>query len=219
MMDALWHFFEVIRPHLPLVTLAFTWAGIAYVAWRRRGQWRRKQFLAQVNFSLNYVAGNDLAMRTLLETTAGQVWLNDYGVRLVLAAARKVSVGQPFLVLPDAKDQEFVVRAALNALSERFAEAYLAASLGLPVRTASYVFGISCEKYGEIRTLKVRVLLIAEQTLNDLFGPAGRANDLRPSAPHLQARLQTLRILYDLYLKDKGSDHPVLGRAELGVLP
>ena len=218
-MDALWRFFEAVRPHLPLVTLAFTWAGIAFVAWRRRGHWRRKQFLAQVNFSLNYVAGDDLAMRTLLETTASQVWLNDYGVRIVLAAAQKVPVGQPFLVLPNPKDQEFVLRAALNVLSERFAEAYLAASLGLPVRTAPYLFGISCEKYGEIRTLKVRVLLIAEQTLGELFGPAGRANDLHPSSPHLQARLQTLRTMYDLYLKDRASDRPVLGRAELGIVP
>jgi len=88
-MDHLVAFFEFIRPHLNTIALVLTWLGIAIAYLRRRAQWRGKQFLARVNFSLNYVSGDGLAMRTLLETTASEVWLNEYGVARVLAAARR----------------------------------------------------------------------------------------------------------------------------------
>jgi hypothetical protein len=216
-MERLREFFEFIRPHLNTIALVLTWAGIAIAYWRRRAQWRGKQFLARVNFSLNYISGDALAMRTLLETTASAVWLNEYGVARVLAAAKQAPVDQPFLRLTDPDDQDFANRAALNVLSERFAETYLSASLGRQTATAPYVFGISCEKYGDIRTLKIRVLVISEQTLVDLFGPANRSAALNLPNQILRARLTTLRTMYDLYLKDRGAERPTLGRMELGI--
>jgi hypothetical protein len=148
---------------------------------------------------------------------ANQVWLNEYGIGHVMAAARRTGVDQPFLMLPLPGDQDFANRAALNILSERFAQTFLTASLGRPVTTASYIFGISCEKYGEIRTLKIRVLVIAEQTLIDLFGPENRATALNVPSTLLRARLKTLQIMYDVYQKDKSAAHPILGQLELGV--
>ena len=38
-----------------LFALLLTWAGIGWVYVRRRADWSRKEFLAQVNFSLSYV--------------------------------------------------------------------------------------------------------------------------------------------------------------------
>lgn len=216
-MEHLLQFSEFMRPHWNTAALVLTWLGIGFVWMRRRQQWRRKQFLAQVNFSLNYVAEGGLAMRTLLETKASDVWLNEYGVRHVYAAAKRATVDQPYLVLANAQDRDFANRAVLNVLSERFAETYLAASLGLPTRTAPYVFGITFEKYGEIRTLKLRVLVVAEATLVDLFGPQNAATKLRIPNAILQARLTTLRIMYDLYVKDRGAERPTLGHMELGV--
>jgi hypothetical protein len=216
-MDYLVRLSEFLRPHWNTIALVLTWAGIGIAYVRRRSQWRSKQFLARVNFSLNYVAGDSLAMRTLLETTANEVWLNDYGVGHVIAAARRAAVDQPFLMLPDPGDRDFVNRAVLNVLSERFAETYLAASLGQAVDIRPHVFGLTCEKYGDIRTLKLRVLIIEEQTLADLFGPTNRVATLTTSIPILRSRLTTLRIMYDLYQKDRSGDRPVLGHMELGV--
>jgi len=216
-MESVQRFLEFMRPHWNTVALVVTWLGIGVAYLRRRAQWRGKQFLARVNFSLNYVAGDGLAMRTLLETTAAAVWLNDYGVARVLAAARRAAVDQPFLSLPDPDDQDFVNRAVLNVLSERFAQTYLAASLGRPVHTSPHVFGVTCEKYGDIRTLKVRVLVIAEQTLVELFGSDNRAASLNIPGTILRSRLTTLRVMYDLYRKDRAAERPVLGRIELGV--
>jgi hypothetical protein len=216
-MDQLQHVFVFLQGHWNTVALALTWLGIGFAYWRRRSQWLSKQFLARVNFSLNYVVGDALAMRTLLETMASDVWLNDYGVGHVLAAARRATVDQPFLMLVDPNDRDFANRAVLNVLSERFAETYLAASLGRPAFSAPYLFGITCEKYDDIRTVKLRVLVIAEQTLIDLFGPGNQGATLATPSIHLRARLNTLRIMYDLHQKDRGSDHPNLGQMELGI--
>jgi hypothetical protein len=216
-MEIFQRFMEYIRPHWNTIALIVTWVGIGLAYWRRRGQWLKKQFLARVNFSLNYLSADTLAMRTLLETTSSLVWLNDYGVALVNAAAKRAPVDQPFLILPEPSDQDFANRAVLNILSERFAETFLAASLGRPVCMSPHIFGITCEKYGDIRTLKIRIIVIAEQTLLDLFGPANRSAALIVPNQILGSRITTLRIMYDLYQKDRGAEHPVLGHMELGV--
>jgi hypothetical protein len=217
-MDKLHAFLEFMRPHWSWLALVGTWVGIAIIALRRRQHWRSKHFWTQVNFSLNYRIGDQLAMRTLLESTAPEVWPNEYGVRKVLSAAARTTIEQPFILLDDSRDQEFVNRAVLNALSERFAEVFVAASLGLPVRTGTYCFAVTCEKYVEIRTLKLRVLIMEEQALHALFGPEGMAEQLVVKNHVYRARLQTLRGLYALYLEDQKAEHPVLGRMELGVL-
>jgi hypothetical protein len=212
-------FLEKIRPHTPTLALVMTWLGIAIVYFRRRFQWQRKQFLNQVNFSLNYVVNDSLAMRTLLETGAQSVWLNEYGVRKVFAAAAKTTLGDPFIRLDDQTDQDFINRAVLNMMSARFAECFLANALGLPAQLGRFCFAITCERYEEIRTVKIRVLIIEEQLLNQLFGPDRLAEKLQTTQQVLRARLNTLKCMYELYVKEKGSDRPVLGHVEMGLHP
>jgi hypothetical protein len=85
------------------------------------------------------------------------------------------------------------------------------------VRAGTFRFAITCERYEEIRTLKLRVLVVAEQALTDLFGPADGAAQVEATGVVLRSRLTTLRGMYDLYLRDKGAPRPVLGQVELGV--
>jgi hypothetical protein len=216
-MDAIRHFLETMHPHWNTVALILTWLGIGIVYLRRRAHWRRKQFLGRVNFSLNHVAGNALVMRTLLEADTMDVWLNEYGVRTILAALRRTTVDQPFILMDNAVDRQFVNRAVLNALSERFSETFLSAALGEPVRTATFCFAVTFERYQEMRTFKVRVLLIAEQTLLELFGPGGRSAQLEIKNEVYLNRLKTLQGLFDLYVRDQTADSPVVGRVELGI--
>jgi hypothetical protein len=209
---------EFIRLYGPTVALGATWAGIVYIWWQRRTAWKQKHFLSRVNFSINYIQDDALAMRTLLELPADEVWLNEHGSQAVTDASRRTTIEDPYVQLQDAADQNFIHRAVLNALSQRYAEGYLAASLGLPVARDEYVFGITCEKFDEIRTLKVRVLLIREATLVELFGPAGRGVAVAVASPWLRARMQTLEKMYRHYLDDRNRPNQVLGRIEL-VLP
>lgn len=216
-METIRHILMEMRPHWNTLALVLTWVGIGVVYLRRRKQWHRKQFLAHVNFSLNYVQGTGLVMRTLLERPASDVWLNDYGVRMVLAAAHRTTVEEPFIRLRHPRDVEFANRAVLNLLSERFADTFLAASLGVPVRKALFCFAITCEKYEEIRTHKLRVLIVEEKMLKDLFGPNNGAAKLKIDEVVYKARIQTLRLLYEQYVRDRESENPVLGEVELGV--
>ena len=155
-------FMEFMRPYWPTVALAVTWAGIVLLYIRRRSMWGKKHFQDRVNFSLNYVANGRLAMRTLAERKAVDIWLNEYGVGLVTRTASKTTEAQPFIQLKDPKDMEFVNRAVLNILSELCTPVYLAGALGVPVRTATFLFALTFERFATIRTLKLRVLLIEE---------------------------------------------------------
>jgi hypothetical protein len=203
--------------HIAIIGLVLTWAGIGLVYYRRRSDWAQKQFADQVNFSLNYVIGDMLAMRTLLECTVKDVWLNDFGVKKVRAAARLTTPEQPFILLEDQADRDFVHRAVINTLSERFAAAFVAEALGVPVHTGKFIFAITYERYDIMRTLKFRVLIMEERTLVQLFGPGGRGDSLQVSNPVFLARLKSLRAIYELYAKDQATRKGLVDQVQLGV--
>jgi hypothetical protein len=210
---------NALRQHSSTIALIITWVGIAFVYWRRRVQWARKQFMNQVNFSLNYVTNDAIAMRTLLETTAQHVWLNEYGVKKVFAAAQKTTVENPFIVLDDQADQDFINRAVLNVLSERFAESFLAQALGVPVQHGNFCFAITFERFDEIRTLKTRVLIMEEQLMIRMFGAENLAAKVQIPHEVYKQRLKTLKAMHDVYMRDKTSKKQALGYMEMGVHP
>jgi hypothetical protein len=209
----IWHLLELIKNYGSPVALVATWAAIAWVWYKRRVSWLRKEFINQVNFSLNYVVGESLLMRTLLETTAEKVWLNAWGVKKLMAAAARTTERDPFIRLDNAGDRDFINRAVLNVLSERFAETFVAASLGVPVKTAPYRFAITCEKYKDMRTLKIRVLIVEESTL-EKFGPEGHSGSLKLANPKFTDRIQSLQAM----CAESKADKHVLGLLELGVV-
>jgi hypothetical protein len=109
-METLHRVLGFLRPHWNTLTWLLTWAGIAVAYPRRRARWRRKHFLAEIDFSLNHVRGGAPVLRTLLEKPANEVWLNEHGARTVLTA-RRTTADQPF-VLPVLGQVELGVPAA-----------------------------------------------------------------------------------------------------------
>src|SRR6476619_3820259 len=95
---------DFLRHYGGSLSLVITWGAIAWVYLAKRSDWSRKQFLGQVNLSLNYVANGQLVMRTLVEVPAQNVWLNDLGVRQVRRAAARTTPDQPFVWLDDPED-------------------------------------------------------------------------------------------------------------------
>src|SRR5262249_34353677 len=106
-METLTAIYEFLKPYFAVIALAVTWVGLGFAWWRRRGQWRRKEFLGQVNFSLN-LFGDTLAMRTLLECDTTEVWPNAHGVGLLHAAAARTSDGDPFIRLAAKADRDYL---------------------------------------------------------------------------------------------------------------
>jgi hypothetical protein len=217
-MDVIWLVIDFLRHYGGGLSLAFTWGAIAWVYLAKRSDWLRKRFLGQVNFSLNFVADGQLVMRTLVEVPAQDVWLNDLGVRQVMRAAASTTPDQPFVRLSDPADMDFVYRAVLNVLSEKFADVYLAQAMGLPVQTAVYRFAITMERYSDIRTLKLRVLLVAEKDLESVFSP-DPPGGLEVRVPNVLygSRLKTLRAMHDLHHRAGELGVLKLGRVVLGA--
>ena len=209
--------------HWDLVLLVVTWAGIGLVAVRRRRDWRRKQFTQQVNFSLSYLetdpaSGQDrLTLRTLLELKAAEVWLNEYGVGKVRRAAARTTLAEPFLRIEPSADMELVKHAVLNVLSERYSDAFLAQALGLEVRMRTFLFGLTWERYGEIKTHKLRVIVVRPSDLEALFGPQQKAQRLSFAVESHRFRLSTLEQMYRLHSSSDPVARAALGEIELGI--
>jgi len=206
-----------------LALLLVTWAGIGWVAIRRRRDWRRKRFTQQVNFSLNYLESDAdgrprLALRTLLELPAAGVWLNEYGVRRVQKAAERTTLEQPFLRIEPMEDRGLVKQAMLNVLSERYSDAFVARAVGLEVRTRSFLYGLTWERYGEIKTHKLRVIVVQPSDLEALFGPLQRAGQVTFADESHRGRLATLEQMYRLYHSPDPAERTTLGAIELGLV-
>ena len=218
-MDTLSIAYEWLRPNVATIgsamALVLTWVGIA-IAWRRgRVQWFRKEFITQVNFSLNLFR-ETLAMRTLLEVATEDVWPNSHGVKLLHTAARRTSVGDPFIRLADRADRDYLHRAVKNALSELCPDTFIATALGAKVQTGTFLFAVTCERYPEMRTIKLRVLLVEEGTLRDWCGPGGKGESLRLN-DYYCTRLRTLQAMFEMDRKARAGGPEELGRVELGV--
>ncbi len=218
-METLKSIYESLRPHAATITstvaLVITWVGL-FFAWRRRKkEWARKEFLSQVNFSLN-LFGAALAMRTLLEVAITDVWSNAHGVRLLHTAAARTTVADPFIRLSNVADRDYLQRAVKNSLSELCPTTFLAAALGEKVRTGIFLFAVTCERYPEILTVKLRVLLIEENTLREWCMPGGKAEQLQLS-DNERRRLRTLQAMYTMDQKSQAGEPELLGRVELGV--
>jgi len=215
-MNVLWEVIDYARQNIGFGTLGMlaTWCGIAWVWYRKRADWSRKEFLRQINFSVSYVADGKLVIRTLLETSAQQVWLNDRGVQQIIRAAARTTPTQPFIRLADPGDMAFLYRAVLNVLSEKFADAFLAQGMDLPAQFATYRFAVTCERFADMRTLKIRVLLIRDEDLQMTFADG---NPVEVPSAYYAPRLQALREMAKLFA---GAGQPgvmTLGRVVLGL--
>ena len=213
-METLGAVYEFLKPYFAVIALAVTWGGFAFAWWRRREQWRRKEFLGRVNVSLN-LFGDTLSMRTLLEVETTAVWPNAHGVRLLNAAAARTSPADPFIRLAAPADRDYLHRAIKNALSELCPTAFIAAALGEKVRTGVFLFAVTCERYPEIRTIKLRVLLVEQNALREWCAPGGKGDPL-PMPAHYRTRMRTLQAMHEMDRKRQAGGPDELGRVELG---
>ena len=212
-------FVGYVQPYQTLVAVLISWLGV-FVVWKRsRRNWARKKFIRQVNFSLNIVEADCLLLRTLREAPAREVWLNDYGARQVIAAARRTTLDKPFLSFRSAEDMGFVHRAAVNAISEQFAGGFVMQACGAPVRRERFLIGVSYEQYADIRTRKLRVMLISESTLQAWFvpGAANRPHDLAVASPTHTDRIATLLEMGRLYTSKDERERATLCSVEIAV--
>ncbi|MBP3958481.1 hypothetical protein J8F10_24805 [Gemmata sp. G18] len=176
-------------------TFAFTWW------WARRQatrQWYAKEFLDRIIVSLNIFADGALKIRTVLERSLDEIFLNKLAVAKVWAAARATTTDNP--VMPIAKeDRWFLLNFVLNAVAEHFVEGHIKRDAGLPVTTVKYALFLTCELVGDERIRKVRAMLVRHDVLENFPYP-----DTMPvlENPWHEDRIKTLRAASALYKKE-----------------
>ena len=163
---------------------------------RARIEWSAKRFLHRINFSLNMIDEGKLVIRTLGEEDCRVVFLNEIAVSRIEAAACRTTAENPMLPL-DKDECWHLLNAVLNKLSERFAAGFLKREMGLPVNSAVYLICLTYENAGELRTRKVRAMVIRKTLLLNL-----PADPPIFEKPHHGTRYETLKRLAAAYGED-----------------
>lgn len=180
-----------LHDHAAKIATGAVLMGLGWFFGRRRAraEWKRREFFSRLNISLNSIENGKLLIRTLVEKNCDDVFLNAVATSTVVAAARKTTAKNPLLPLP-AGDYWFYLNPILNELSERFSEGHLRRDMGLPVRIERYLICLTREVAGDIRTQKVRAMVVRKALLQQL--PAEPPEFERP---HHLNRWTTLQLL------------------------
>ena len=150
-----------------LAAAVFTILGWGVGRWRARRAWQRRDFLNRLNFSLNILQEGKLLIRTLMEKSCEDVFLNQSATERVLASAKQTTATNPILPLPKV-DYWYYLNQILNELAEKFATGPLKRDLKLPVTSALYLICLTSESAGDIRTRKIRAMIIRKEQLMNL---------------------------------------------------
>lgn len=163
--------------------------------WRARQHWRRREFLDRLNVSLNLLDDGTLLIRTLLEKSCHDIFLNTVAVKEVLKASTRTTAENPLLPLPQ-EDYWYYLNAVLNEIGEKFSVGQIQRDLGQPVRRGVYVIALTFECAGEMKTRKIRAMLIRKELLVNLPGETPKF-----TSPHHTTRWKTLRQMKAAYAK------------------
>ena len=187
------YWFEAITSAALMVT------GWLLGVWRARQQWQERNFLERLNISLNMLHDGRLQIRTLAEKPLEDVFGNPEALTRLQRAIKKTTTDRPVPPLAQA-DVWPLLNCILNVISEQFSAGYLRRDLGYPVKSATYLLCLTCERAPEIRTSKIRAMVMQKATLLNL--PSDEPQYEQPSHA---IRFRTLRQLAALYRDDPRS--------------
>jgi hypothetical protein len=166
--------------------------------WRAHREWSRKEFLGRVIVSLNIFADGFLKIRTVMEKSLEEVFLNQIAVEKVLEAARKCTPDNP--IMPIAKDDRwYLLNFVLNAVAEHFVVGQVRQDAGQPVTVVRYALFLTAELVGDERIRKVRAMLVKQEHLANF--PYSDTMPKLENAWH-EDRIRTLRRAAELYARE-----------------
>ncbi len=172
-----------------LTSLAAFVFGRYYGRWKARREWESKEFLNRVIISLNIFHDGTLKIRTVLERSIEEVFLNPIAIEKIQAAVKLCTPDNPILPIPKA-DRWYLLNFVLNSVAEHFIAGQLKLDSGQPVTILRYALFLTCEVVGDERIRKVRALLVRRDLLDD-FPYADTMPKLEN--PWHEDRIKTLR--------------------------
>lgn len=131
-------------------------------------------------------------IRTVLEKSCKDVFLNDVAVAAIREASSKTSEADPTLPLSESEYWCYL-NSVLNEVSEQFSEGQLRRDMGLPVTVKRYLICLTSECAGDLKTRKVRAMLIQSSLLDAL-----PEEQPKLESPHHTTRWVTLKKLAKL---------------------
>ncbi|HJZ57218.1 MAG TPA: hypothetical protein VKE74_19770 [Gemmataceae bacterium] len=181
-----------------ITSTATFFAGRWWGRYKASRQWRRKEFLDRIIVSLNIFADGFLKIRTVLERSLEQVFLNTLAVEKVWAAAKATTADSPIMPIPQV-DRWYLLNFVLNAVAEFFVTGQVRQDAGQSVTKVKYALFLTCELVGDERIRKVRAMLIRQDLLESFPYP-----DAMPQLenPWHNVRVVTLRKAAELYKKE-----------------
>jgi hypothetical protein len=165
--------------------------------YKARREWHAKEFMGRVIVSLNVFADGFLKIRTVMERSLEEVFLNQVAVDKVLAAAAKCTADDPLLPI-DRADRWYLLNFVLNAVAEHFADGQVKLDAGVPVTRVKYALFLTCELVGDERIRKVRAMLVKESILKAFPDTDG----IGLENPWHADRIKTLRRAAAVYATD-----------------
>lgn len=195
---------EYVKRVVVTILVAATTSTATFFAGRWWGrykagrQWAAKEFLDRVIVSLNIFADGALKIRTVLERSVHEVFLNRVATEKVEAAARATTPDKPVLAIAKA-DRWFLLNFVLNAVAEHFVAGNIRQDVGQPVTVVKYALFLTCEHVGDERIRKIRAMLIRHDMLAGFPYMTGMP---RLENPWHEDRIKTLRYAADLYQKE-----------------
>lgn len=163
------HAVDALKEHAVKIVVGFLLMVIGWYfgKWRAQAHWKKQEFLDRLNISLNTIDSGVLKIRTLSEKRCEEVFLNQVAADTVQKLAQRTRGNDP--ILPIAKDDVwYYLNAVLNDLSEQFAVGALKRDMGTPVSAAIYLVVLTCESAGDMRTRKVRAMVVKKSLLTNL---------------------------------------------------
>lgn len=181
-----------------ITTVAAFLFGRYWGRYKAQKVWASKEFFDRVIVSLNILAEGSLRIRTVLERSIQEVFLNKIAIDMVDKASKACTAEQPMLLIPKA-DRWYVLNYVLNAVAEHFSAGHVKRDAGVPVVAVKYALFLTCEVVGDERIRKVRAMLLRVDLLENFPYP-----DTMPQLenPWHADRIKTLRRASEMYKSD-----------------
>ena len=191
---------DYIKDHAVKLITGLVLMALGWFFGRRKAlaQWKKQEFLDRLNLSLNTIDDGTLKIRTLSEKLCEEVFLNSVAAETVRKLAAMTTASNPILPIP-IDENWFYLNSVLNDLSEQFAVGLLKRDMGDRVSTALYLIVLTCESAGEMKTRKIRAMVIKKSSLLNL--PAEMP---KLESPSHATRWKTLQFLAAEYQTNPG---------------
>jgi len=189
---------EELAEHWMKMLTAALFMAVGWYFGRRRAQrqWEKREFFDRLNVSLNRISEGTLRIRTLVEKSCEDIFLNSVAANRLIATAQNTTADDP--IIPLEKDEVWLyLNAVLNEISERFAVGQLYLDMGLPTRIETYLICLTNECEGALRTRKIRAMVVRKSLLTDLPASAPKFEH-----PNHATRWRTLGQLAEQYARD-----------------